>query len=65
MSENWLKMEPRGTQKNTKNEHRKTVNKCLKKGDAVCAARAVKVRRGRVPHTELLRRTTIQANRAK
>ena len=43
MSENWSKIKPRGTPKNKKNEHRKTVNKCMKKGAAGCAGAAGKM----------------------
>ena len=57
---------PRGTQKTTKYEHREAVRKCLKKLASGFASAASKMSaRGGVPPTELLRRTTIQANPSK
>ncbi len=59
-------MGPRDTQKTRKNEHRKTLKTCMKKGDARHARDATKVGgRGGISPTELLRRTTIQANPSK
>ena len=48
-SENESKKRPRDTQKATNNEHRKTLNNCMKKGDAGHARVAVKNETGGVP----------------
>ena len=46
-SENGLKKRPRDTQQATKNEHRKTVKNCMKKGDVSHARDACQMRRRR------------------